>query len=74
MKSDNMALYKYDGGTYNHTGSVTDLVIYLTNAKHLLFNNLHAGIPPLDGQTCPEVGRKSRFFANLGMKPANKWW
>ena len=49
----------------NHAGSVTDLVIHLTNAKHLLFNNLHADIPPLDGQTCPEVGRKSGFFPDL---------
>jgi len=40
--------------------------MYLTNAKHLLFNNLHAAIPPLDGQTFPEVdGWKSRFFPDL---------
>ena len=58
-----MAVKVWDGGTYNHAGSVTDLVIYLTNAKHLLFNNLHAAIPPLDGQTCPEVGLKSKIFS-----------
>jgi len=49
----------------SYAGSVTDLVMYLTNAKHLLFNNLHAAIPPLDGQTCPEVGWKWIFFPDL---------
>ena len=70
MKPANMGLWKYGGGTYNHAGGVTDLVIYLTNAKHLLFNNLHAVIPPLDGQTCLEV---RDFFLIWGMKPAITW-
>ena len=47
----------------NHAGGVTDLVIYLTNAKHLLFNILHAVIPPLDGQTLPESQQEIEIFA-----------
>ena len=43
----------------------SSLVIHLYNAKHLLFKHLHAAIPPLDGQTCLRVGRKSRFFPDL---------
>ena len=62
-KNANVWPLKYGGGTYNHAGGVTDLVIHLTNANHLLFNNLHAAIPPLDGQTCPEVGLKSKSEA-----------
>ena len=48
---------------YNHAGSVHHFVIHLYNAKHLLFKHLHAAIPPLDGQTCLRVGRKSKIFS-----------
>ena len=47
---------------YKGAGNNTDLVIYLPNAKHLLFNILQADIPPLDGQTLPESRQKIRFF------------
>ena len=63
-----MRLQKY---VYKGAGSVTDLVIHLTNAKHLIFNILHAVIPPLDGQTCPKA-RKS-LPIDLRNKPANMW-
>jgi len=56
-------LSKYDRGCYNHAGGVTDLVIYLDNANHLLLQHLHDGIPPLDGQTCLTVSRKLKSEA-----------
>ena len=37
--------------TYNHAGSVHQLVIHPYNAKQPLLQHLHDGIPPLDGQT-----------------------
>ena len=52
-------------------GVFTDLVIHLYNAKHLLFSNLHAAIPPLDGQTCLKLAENRDFFLIWGMKPAN---
>jgi len=49
---------KYGGRTYNHAESVHQLVIHPYNAKQPLFNNLHDGIPPLDGQTLPDHRQK----------------
>ena len=42
-------------------------------------SNLHAVIPPLDGQTCLRVGRKSRFFPDLRHETCQHgavkvWW
>ena len=54
---------KYDGWTYNHAGSVHQLVIHLYIAKQPLFNNLHAAIPPLDGQTLPESRQEIEIFS-----------
>jgi len=65
MKPANMWLPKYDGWTYNHAGSVHQLVIHLHIAKQPLFNNLHAAIPPLDGQTLPESRQEIKIFPDL---------
>ena len=47
-------------------GVLLTLLYIYTNAKHLLFNNLHAAIyPHLMAKHCPEVGWKSRFFPDL---------
>ena len=53
-RSANKWLLKYDGRTYNHAGSVHQLVIHPYNAKQPLLQHLHDAIPPLDGQTLPE--------------------
>ena len=39
-------------------GVFINLLCTLYNAKQPLFNNLHAAIPPLDGQTLPESRQK----------------
>jgi len=44
--------------------------IHLYIAKQPLFNNLHAAIPPLDGQTLSVCWQKIEIW---GMKPANMW-
>ena len=62
------------GGTYNHAGSVHQLVIHPYNAKQPLLQHLHDGIPPLDGQTLPESRQKIEIFDLIwGMKPAYMW-
>ena len=47
---------------YKGAGNNTDLVIYLPNTKHLLFNILQADIPPLDGQTLAESRQKIKIL------------
>ena len=44
-------------------GVLLTLLYIYTNAKHLLFNNLHAAIPPLDGQTLPESWLEIEIFS-----------
>ena len=50
---------------HKHAGSVTDLVIHLTNTKQSIFEHLHDGVPPLDGQTCQKVGSISHYFCPI---------
>jgi len=59
----NMWLYKYDGWTYNHAGSVNHLVIHPYNAKQPLLQHLHDAIFPLVGQTLPESRQKIVIFS-----------
>jgi len=73
MKPAYMWLEKYDGWTYNHAGSVHQLVMHIYNAKQPLLQHLHDAIPPLVGQTLPESRQKIemgltimlRVFINL---------
>ena len=66
--------------TYNHAGSVHQLVIHPYNAKQPLLQHLHDAIPPLDGQTLPDQSAENqRFLTDLRQETClhvavKVWW
>ena len=52
-------------------GVFITLLYILTMPNIYYSSNLHAAIPPLDGQTCLKLAENRDFFLIWGMKPAN---
>jgi len=53
-----VAVKKWDGGTYNHADSVHQLVIHPYNAKQPLLQHLHDDIPHLMAKHCLAITEK----------------